>query len=206
MGKYRGALCRLCRIEKTQLFLKTSRCRTEKCSLRKKNYKPGQHGLKRDKVSEYKLQLREKQKVKRYYGLYEKQFRNLFEKAERMKGITGENLLMLLEKRLDNAVYRSGFAQSRREARNIILHRLIKLNGKRVDIPSFEVNDGDLIEAYKPNTVSILNSVQSRVKSDIPEWLSLDEQNLQAKIVGPPKRTDIEIPINEQLIVELYSK
>lgn len=206
MGRYSGPLCRLCRTEKTQLFLKSSRCHTEKCSLRKKNYKPGQHGLKREKESEFKLQLREKQKVKRYYGLYENQFRNTFAKAENMKGITGENLLMLLERRLDNTLYRGGFAQSRREARNLILHRLIKVNGIRIDIPSAQVSEGDKIEAYKPNNVTILNAVQSKVKSDIPEWINLDEQNLIINIVGDPKRNDIEVPIEEQLIVEHYSK
>lgn len=189
-----------------QLFLKSSRCHTEKCSLRKKNYKPGQHGLKRERISEYKLQLREKQKVKRIYGLYEKQFRNLFDKAERMKGVTGENLLMLLEKRIDNVLFRGGFAQSRREARNLVLHRLVKVNGKRVDIPSLLAMPDDLIEVYKPNNVTILNAVQSKVNADIPEWLVLDDQSLSIKVVGDPKRTDIDIPINEQLIVELYSK
>ncbi len=206
MGRYRGPLCRLCRAEKTPLFLKSTRCQTEKCSLRKKNYKPGEHGLKREKITEYKLQLREKQKVKRIYGLYESQFKNHFNRAEKMKGVTGENLLMLLEKRLDNVLFRAGFAQSRREARNLILHRHIKLNGARVDIPSVQTKQGDTIQAYRTNIVSMLNAVQSKVKADIPEWLNLDEENLTIKVIGDPKRTDVDIPINEQLIVELYSK
>jgi len=206
LGRYRGPLCRLCRAEKTPLFLKGTRCRTEKCSLRKKNYKPGEHGVKREKVSEYKLQLREKQKVKRIYGLYERQFKSHFNIAEKMKGVTGENLLMLLEKRLDNVLFRAGFAQSRREARNMILHRHVTLNGRRIDIPSVQTRQGDEIKAYKNNIVSMLNAVQSKVKAEIPEWLTMDDENLTIKVIGEPKRADVDIPINEQLIVELYSK
>lgn len=206
MARYRGALCRLCRREGMQLYLKASRCYTEKCAFKKKGYAPGQHGLRRLRPSEFRNQLREKQKVKRMYGVFERQFRKYFHMAEKLHGVTGDNLLMLLEKRLDNVLYRAGIAQSRNEARNLINHRHIMLNKHRVDIPSIQVKAGDEIEVLKKGLVPVLNAVQTKEKAAIPEWLSLDDQNLKVQVLAEPKRENITAEINERLIVELYSK
>lgn len=208
MATYTGPSCRLCRRENMELFLKGDRCYTDKCSLKRRNYPPGQHGQGRSKASDYGVQLREKQKVKRLYGLLEKQFRSYFERADRMKGVTGENLLSLLERRLDNVVYRLGFASSRAEARQLVRHGHFQLNGRKATIPSMQVKVGDqiLLREKSREVVSINESLDSVVRRGIPQWLELDRANFVGNAKLLPVREDIATPIQEQLIVELYSK
>lgn len=206
MSRYSGPACRLCRREGTKLFLKSERCYTEKCEIEKRNYPPGVHVETRTKMTEYGIRLREKQRVRKMYGLTETQFKRLFEQAERMGGITGTNLLVLLERRLDNMVYRLGFAGSRREARQLVSHRHIMVNGKKVNIPSFLVSEGDTIEVVNKNLPSVRNSLESVVRRGIPSWLELDKEEAKGKVKLLPTRDDITLPIKEQLIVEYYSR
>jgi small subunit ribosomal protein S4 len=208
LARYIGPSCRLCRRENTELFLKGDRCYTDKCAIKRRNYPPGQHGQGRSKISDYGLQLREKQKVKRLYGLLEKQFRSYFVRAERSKGVTGTNLLLLLERRIDNTVYRLGFASSRAEARQLVRHGHFTLNGRKATIPSMQVKVGDLIELReKSRNVTVVNeSLDAVVRRGIPQWLELDRDALKGTIKTLPVREDITTQIQEQLIVELYSK
>lgn len=210
MARYTESVCRLCRREGEKLYLKGDRCYGDKCSFTKRNYAPGQHGQSaaRKKRSEYGLQLREKQKARRIYGVLEKQFRMYYDKAARMGGVTGENLLILLETRLDNAVYRAGFAHSRAEARQLILHGHYTVNGRKVNIPSFLVKVGDVIAVSAKSKKSAKFTViadLAAVKA-IPQWITLDKDALVATIADMPKREDIDIPIEEHLIVEGYSR
>ncbi|MCL1893176.1 MAG: 30S ribosomal protein S4 [Holophagaceae bacterium] len=210
MARYTEAACRLCRREGMKLFLKGDRCFKEKCSFETRKGKiPGQHGAgKLKKPTGYALQLREKQKVKRIYGVLEKQFRLYFEKAEKKRGVTGHNLLALLESRLDNVVYRMGFAASRRTARQMVLHGHILVNGKRVDIPSFITKTGQIIElvASAREIESVKSSVETAAGRGIPKWLSFDAAAFKGQVTAVPMREDVSLDINEQLIVELYSK
>ena len=209
MARYTGAVCRLCRREGQKLFLKGDRCYTEKCALERRSYAPGQHGNARNKkLSEYGLQLREKQKARRYYGVLESQFEAYFEMATKHKGMTGENLLAILESRLDNVVYRLGFAMSRAEARQLVRHGHFTVDGKRVDIPSFLVKTGMTIElAEKSRGIDkIKGSLEANASRVVPKWLDFDAKNMVAKVVAVPAREDIDLPIEEHLIVELYSK
>ncbi len=208
MARYNGSVCRLCRRENQKLFLKGDRCYTEKCSFERRGYPPGQHGQGRIKFSEYGLQLREKQKIKRIYGLLEKQFRQLFEKADRTKGITGSNLLSMLERRLDNVAYRSGFANSRAEARQLVRHGHFAVNGKRVDIPSFMIGKGDVVEVREGSrpVARIGGALEAVKRREIPQWLELDATTFKARIRDLPVRDDITAPMEERLVVELYSK
>jgi small subunit ribosomal protein S4 len=190
------------------MYLKGNRCYTDKCAIDRRNYAPGQHGQRRSKFSEYGVQLREKQKVKRIYGLLEKQFRILFKKADFQKGITGENLLILLERRLDNVVYRASFLTSRKESRQMVRHNHFLVNKKKVNIPSYLVKAGDVIEVKEKSrkTKRIQNSLSSVLRRGIPKWIELDVDNFKCSIIANPEREDILMPIKEQLIVELYSK
>jgi small subunit ribosomal protein S4 len=208
MARYTGSVCRLCRRENQKLFFKGDRCYTEKCSFERRGYPPGQHGQGRIKFSEYGLQLREKQKIKRMYGLLEKQFRSLFESADRQKGITGANLLSLLERRLDNVTYRSGFANSRAEARQLVRHGHLWVNGARVDIPSYFVKKGDVIEIRDKsrNKVRINEALESVKRREIPQWLELESTAFKAKVRDLPARDDVTAPMEERMVVELYSK
>lgn len=210
MARYTDASCKLCRREKQKLFLKGAKCYSEKCPVEKRAYPPGQHGLnRRQRVSEYGVQLREKQKVRRLYGMLETQFRNTFEKAQRMRGITGENLVKLLERRLDNVVYRLNLAPSRKSARQLILHRHILVNGQSVNIPSYLISPGDTIQVKEASRrlTTIHESLQrTRGEGGVPNWLSLDKSNLSGVFLAVPERVDIPLNANEQLIVELYSK
>ncbi len=210
MARYSGPVCRLCRREGMKLFLKGERCHTEKCAIEKRNFAPGQHGKdKKAKVVGYGLQLREKQKARRYYQVLEGQFRNLYEKAVKQKGITGELMLAALEKRLDNVTYRMGLATSRAQGRQLVRHGHIAVNGKKVNIPSFTVKPGDVVEireASKNNT-SILAARDATAHTPSPSWLEVDRDALRARILQQPKREElVQIQLNEQLIVELYSK
>lgn len=206
MARYTDASCRLCRREGQKLFLKGERCYGSKCAIEKRNYGPGQHGQSRKKISEYGLQLREKQKTKRFYGLLETQFRNLFDKAAKKKGMTGENLLIMLETRLDNTVFRMGFASSRKEARQLVNHAHFTVNGKKVDIPSYEVKAGDVIKVKEKSTSSPKFKEIKDMAISVPSWLTVDVDKLEGKVVALPKREDIDTPVAEHLIVELYSK
>lgn len=206
MARYTDANCRLCRREGQKLLLKGERCYSPKCALEKRNFPPGQHGQGRKKVSEYGLQLREKQKAKRFYGLLETQFRNLFDKATRRKGKAGENLLILLETRLDNTVFRLGFASSRKEARQLVVHGHFTVNGKRVDIPSYTVKPGDVIKVKEKSVSSPKFKEIKEMSITVPSWMSVDVQKLEGTIVAEPTREDIDTAIEEHLIVELYSK
>jgi small subunit ribosomal protein S4 len=208
MARYTGPNCKLCRREGQKLFLKGSRCYGEKCSFEKRAYAPGQHGQNiRRKVSEYGLQLREKQKVRRIYGLLEQQFRNYFEKADRKKGITGENLLQMLECRLDNIVYRLGFAPSRKSARQLVCHRHFMINDRIVDIPSYQVKVNDIIRVNdKSKSLDIVHMALKETRGEEIPWLRLNKAGLEGELLEIPKRADIPIPAQEQLIVELYSK
>ncbi len=208
MARYKDEQCRICRREGQKLFLKGSRCYSDKCSISRRNYAPGDHGQKRAKLSEYGTQLREKQKTKAYYGVGEKQFRKYFDMASKEKGVTGEKLLQILESRLDNVVYRLGFGQSRAQARQFVNHGQFEVNGKKVDIPSYLVKPGDVItvrENKKDNATIKLN-VEEASSRPIPAWLEKDAENLSAKILRLAAREDIDLPIEEHLIVELYSK
>lgn len=208
MAKYTEAKCRLCRREGCKLFLKGDRCFSEKCAQQRRPYAPGQHGRARKKVSEYAVQLREKQKAKRAYGVLERQFHGYFEKAEQKKGVTGSNLLEMLERRLDNVVFKLGFAGSRDQARQLIRHGQFTLNGKKVNIPSLQVNEGDVIEVPEKNRKSkVFEPVASAVgRRGCPTWLEMDAAAFKGTVKALPQRDDIQLPISEQLIVELYSK
>lgn len=208
MARYTDSVCKLCRRERQKLFLKGQKCFTDKCPVEVRNYPPGQHGIsRRAKVSEYGIQLREKQKIKRLYGLLETQFRNCFEKANRTKGITGENLIKLLESRLDNVVYRIGFASSRKQARQLIRHRHITVNDRPVDIPSYILSAGDVIKIKeKSKRLDAIHSSLKRVKDSTYSWLSIDKASLSGTFLQVPDRVDVPLNANEQLVVELYSK
>jgi small subunit ribosomal protein S4 len=208
MARYTDASCRLCRREGEKLFLKGERCYTNKCSVSRRPYAPGQHGQGRKKLSEYGLQLREKQKARRYYGVLEGQFRKYFQMAVRKKGVTGENLLQLLELRLDNVVYRLGLASSRPEARQLVRHGHFTVNGGKVNIPSYLTKLGDSIAVVEKSKSSpkIKAIAESAAGRTIPKWLELDVENLTSKIVALPSRDDVDLPLKENLIVELYSK
>ncbi len=208
MARYTGAVCRLCRREGQKLFLKGERCYTEKCSVGRRPYAPGQHGQSRKKVSEYGIQLREKQKARRYYGVLESQFEKYYEMAAKSKGITGETLLSILESRLDNVVYRLGFGLSRPEARQLVRHGHFTVNGKRVNIPSYLVKEGDVIAVKETSRdkVKIKDVLESTDGKVIPKWLDLDRNTMQARVVTLAQRDDIDLPLEEHLIVEYYSK
>ncbi len=208
MAKYTGSKCRICRREGTKLFLKGDRCFTDKCAFERRSYPPGEHGRVRKKPTDYALQLREKQKVRRMYGLLEGQFKRYFTLADRRKGVTGKNLLVMLERRMDNVVYRLGFTNSRSQARQLVLHGHFLLNGRRVNVPSYQVKEGDNIQIKEKSkkVPAIQEAQEAMARRGTPEWLELDEKNLQATVNTLPTREDITFPINEQLIVELYSK
>jgi small subunit ribosomal protein S4 len=206
VARYTGSSCRLCRREGQKLFLKGDRCYSPKCALERRAYAPGQHGQGRKKTSDYGLQLREKQKAKRYYGLLEKQFRNTFDKAARKKGITGDNLLIMLESRLDNVVFRLGFASSRKEARQLVNHGHFTVNGRKVDIPSYEVSPGALIAVKQKSQKSPKFSEIREMQISVPDWLSVDVNKLEGTVLALPGREQIDTPVAEHLIVELYSK
>jgi small subunit ribosomal protein S4 len=210
LARYRGPVCRLCRREGMKLFLKGERCHTEKCAIERRNFVPGQHGKDRKaKIQGYGLQLREKQKVRRIYGVLEAQFRNTFAKAVKMKGITGENLLATLERRLDSVIYRMGLGASRSQGRQIVRHGHIQVNGRKVNIPSFIVKPGDEISVRESskNNATILSSRDATAHAPSPSWMDVDRENLKGRINSVPRRDElVQIPINEQLIVELYSK
>lgn len=209
MARYREAVCRLCRREGIELYLKGDRCFTDKCAIKRRGYPPGQHGQRRmKKQSDYGVQLREKQKARRIYGLLEKQFHNYFVKADRMKGKTGDNLLILLERRLDNVVYKLGFAVTRRESRQLVRHGHFLVKGRRVNIPSFLVRPGDIVEMREKSRKipSVNDSLDAIARKGIPPWLELERENFRGNVMAIPSRTDITEPIQEQLIVELYSK
>ncbi|MGB9715056.1 MAG: 30S ribosomal protein S4 [Thermodesulfovibrionales bacterium] len=208
MARYTGPLCRICRREGEKLFLKGDRCYTEKCSVDRRKYPPGQHGQGYRKLSDYGTQLREKQKVRNTYGLLEREFRRYFEEAKRKKGITGEVLLQLLESRLDNIVYRMGFASNRRKARQLVNHGHFLVNGKRVTLPSYEIKSGDIIEVNESSRdiPEIADSLSKAVHRGIPPWVEVDSENMRGKVLHIPAREEIQLPVKEQLIVELYSK
>jgi len=209
MARYTDPVCRLCRREGMKLFLKGERCYTDKCAIERRNYAPGQHGQgRRRKISEYAVQLREKQRLKRMYGLLESQFRRYFTMAERSREITGEALLKLLERRLDNMVYRLGMARSRAEARQLVRHSHFQVNGKRVDIPSFLTKAGDVISVREKSRTSetFKRSIELSERRGVPTWLQLDAQNFSGKVLKIPERDELTIPVNERLVVELYSK
>ena len=206
MAKYTGADCKLCRREGCKLFLKGERCTTKKCAMERRPVAPGQHGTGRKKVTEYGTQLREKQKVKKAYGILEKQFHRYYEEAERMKGVTGENMLSLIERRLDNVVYRMGIGSSRKECRQIVNHCQITVNGKTVNIPSYRVKVGDVI-AVKENKRELEMFKQLKdMKMVMPKWLEFNSASLEGKILALPQRDDIDLSIKEHLIIELYSR
>ena len=206
MARYTVANCKLCRREGQKLFLKGERCYSSKCAIERRNYAPGQHGQARKKQSEYGLQLREKQKAKRFYGVPETQFRNTFEKAENKKGQTGENLMIALETRLDNVVFRLGFAASRKEARQLVTHGHFTVNGKKANIPSMEVKAGDVIKVKEKSQSSPKFKEIKEMSITVPSWMTVDVEKLEGKVVAMPRREDIDTPIAEHLIVELYSK
>jgi len=208
LARYTDSVCRLCRRENLKLFLKGERCYTDKCAIERRNYPPGEHGQGRPKFSEYSIQLREKQKVKRMYGLLENQFRRTFAQAARTKGITGETLLVLLERRLDNVAYRLGFASSRAEARTLVRHGHILVNGKKVNIPSYFVRAGDVVSVRERSRqmARVLTAMEGAQRRGVPEWAELDRDTCSGKIRLLPTRSDVTMPINEKLIVELYSK
>ena len=208
MARYTGAVCRLCRREGQKLFLKGERCYSEKCSIAVRAYAPGQHGQGRKKSSEYGLQLRAKQKARRFYGVQEGQFRHYFEMAERKQGVTGENLLRILESRLDNVVYRVGFASSRAEARQLVGHGHFEVNGSRVDIASYLLRAGDVVSICEKSKGSEkINAVlEANASKPVPQWTDVDREKLEAKVVALPERDQIDAPVEEQLIFEFYSK
>ena len=208
MARYTGSVCKFCRREKLKLFLKGDRCFTEKCSVDRRPYPPGVHGQGRIKFSSYGVQLREKQKVKRIYGLMEKQFRITFDRAASTRGITGENLLLLLERRLDNMVYRMGFARTRREARQLVHHGHFRVNGKRMNVPSAILRVGDAVQIRERSRKMALftDSLDAIERRGLPAWIELDRKEMQATVKAFPSREDITMPILEQMIVELYSK
>lgn len=211
MGRHTGPVCKLCRREGQKLFLKGTKCYTEKCPVERRGYPPGQHGVaqaRRRKQSDYALQLREKQKVKRIYGVGEKYFRNMFKAASSQSGLTGENLLIGLESRLDNVIYRLGFAASRAQSRQLVRHRHVEVNGRPVDIPSYQVKPGDevRIKEDSANLVPVQGALESKTRPDTVSWLALDEGTRTGRMLERPSRDEIPLPVQEQLIVELYSK
>ena len=209
MARYTGSVCRICRRENMKLFLKGDRCYGDKCAFDRRGYPPGEHGQRRGrKISDYGIQLREKQKVKRMYGLSENQFRLFFQRAERQKGVTGTNLLVALERRLDNVVYRLGFVNSRAQGRHFVRHNHFMVNGGRVNIPSFLVKSGDVVQVRDKSQKmqAIGDSLDAVVRRGVPQWLELEKDKMQGMIKGLPEREDLTMPIQEQLIVELYSK
>ena len=208
MARYTGPACKLCRREGKKLYLKGERCTSGKCALDRRSTAPGQHGAAKKKMGEYGMQLREKQTTRRYYGVLEKQFKNYYEEAARKEGMTGENLLILLERRLDNTIYRMGLAESHRDARQLVLHAHFTLNGKKVNIPSILVKPGDVISVKESSrdSVKIKALAEALESKNAPKWLDVDKTNLTAKVVSFPAREDIDFEFNEQLIVELYSK
>jgi len=208
MARYTGPVCRLCRREGVKLFLKGDRCYSEKCAFEKRAYAPGQHGQRRSKQSEYGIQLREKQKARRIYGIGEGQFRKYFKEADRRKGVTGENLIVQLEQRFDNIVFRAGFADSRSQARQFVRHNHFRVNGKKANIPSMLLKVGDVIQLKEGSKKSVVikTIVDKLGQKNLPEWLNLDAENLAVKIVALPTRENVDIPVSEQLIVELYSR
>ncbi len=209
MARYIGSVCNLCRREGTKLFLKAERCYTDKCAIVRRSYPPGQHGQGRIKMSEYAIQLREKQKIRRLYGVLERQFRGYFEKAERMKGITGDNLLQLLERRLDNVAQRMGFAGSKKEARQLVRHGHLLVNGKKVNIPSYLLKAGDIVELREKSRslVQVQQTLAAVEKRGFPSWLEIDKAQFRGKVLGLPARDECTLPtVKEQLVVELYSK
>ncbi|MBF0434975.1 MAG: 30S ribosomal protein S4 [Magnetococcales bacterium] len=208
MSRYFGSKCRMCRRESTKLFLKGEKCFSDKCAIEKRNYAPGMHGQRRRKVSDYGMHLREKQKIKRSYGLLESQFRSYFMKAERMKGVTGENLLVLLERRLDNVVYRLGFSASRSEARQVVTHKQIVVNDRVVNLPSYLVRPGDKIEVRGKAKahIRIKGAVETSHKTQAVPWIEVDAAALSGRFLSYPDRSDLPAEYNENLIVELYSK
>ncbi len=208
MARYIGPACRLCRREGTKLFLKGSRCLTEKCAIDRRSYPPGQHGQGRQRFSEYSLQLREKQKLKRIYGLLERQFRQYFYRADQRKGVTGENLLVMLESRLDNVVYRLGFASSRKQSRMLVRQNHFSVNGRPVNIPSFLVNINDVVEVREKSReiLPIKDAMEGAGARNIPSWLEMEKEQLKGSIKARPSKEEIALPVNEQLVVELYSR
>lgn len=208
MARYRGSSCRLCRGEGVKLFLKGDRCYSDKCAFERRGYAPGDHGQMRRKKSDYGIQLREKQKLKRMFGLLEKQFKGYFEKGERQKGVSGTNLLLLLEKRLDNMVYRIGFANSRNEARQLVRHSHFLVNGEKVNIPSYQVKVGDAIQVREKSrkTGSILEAMDTVARRGIPQWIEFDKDGFQGTLKALPSREELTMPVQEQLVVEFYSK
>jgi small subunit ribosomal protein S4 len=208
VAKYRGPVCRLCRREGEKLFLKGSRCMTEKCAIERRSYPPGQHGQARPRISDYSLQLREKQKLRRIYGLQERQFRGIFERAERQTGVTGEALLRLLETRFDNVVYRLGFGASRKEARQLINHGHLLINGRKLSIPGALVKAGDVVEVRPASRelVPIQSALAAVDGRGIPEWLELDKAAFKGSVRALPTKDQIVLPVNEQMVVELYSR
>ena len=211
MGRHTGPVCKLCRREGQKLFLKGTKCYTEKCPVERRSYPPGQHGVsqaRRRKMSDYALQLREKQKVKRIYGVGEKYFRNMFKAAAGQSGLTGENLLIGLESRLDNVIYRLGFAASRAQSRQLVRHRHVEVNGRPVDIPSYEVQPGDEVRVKEEsrNLIPVQGALESKTRPDTVNWLALDEGTRTGRMLERPTRDEIPLPVQEQLIVELYSK
>ncbi len=208
MARNTGPQCRLCRRERMALYLKGDRCYTDKCAIQRRNYPPGQHGQGRGKISDYGLQLREKQKVKRMYGILEKQFRGYFVRAERMRGVTGTNLLVLLERRLDNVVYRLGFANSRAQARQLVLHNHVLVDGRRVNIPSYLVKVGQSVQVTEKTRgkAQVRDALEAAARRGLPPWLELEKEEARGRVSMFPNREDITMPIQEHLIVELYSK
>mgnify|MGYP001019285583 FL=1 len=208
MARYTGPVCRLCRREGEKLFLKGDRCYTEKCAVDRRSYPPGQHGQGRHKVSEYGLHLREKQKVRRIYGVLERQFERYYDRASRQKGITGENLLQILEMRLDNIVYRMGFGASRNQARQLVLHEHFAVNGQKVDIPSYEVQEGDVISVRDKsrNLQVIRENIAAAEGRAVPEWLEVNLEQMEGKVVAVPTRDQLDYSVQEHLIVEYYSR
>ncbi len=208
MARYRESVCRLCRREGLKLFLKGDRCYTEKCAFERRGYAPGEHGQIRKKHSDYGVQLRAKQKIKRMYGLLERQFHGYFERADRQKGITGTNLLIFLERRLDNMVFRMGFANSRAEARQLVRHSHFLVNGKPVDIPSYLLKAGDevAVREQSRNVQRILEALETVARRGVPQWLELDRKNFRGVVRAMPVREELTMPVEEQLVVELYSK
>ena len=211
MSRHTGPVCKLCRREGQKLFLKGTKCYTEKCPVERRGYPPGQHGVaqaRRRKMSDYALQLREKQKVKRIYGVGEQYFRNMFKRSSKQSGLTGENLLIGLESRLDNVVYRLGFAESRAQSRQLVRHRHVEVNGRPVDIPSYQVQPGDEVRLKESsrNLVPVQAALESKTRPDTVSWLALDEATRTGRMLERPSREEIPLPVQEQLIVELYSK
>jgi small subunit ribosomal protein S4 len=208
VARYTGAVCRLCRREGLKLFLKGERCYTDKCAIERRNYPPGEHGQARPKFSEYSVQLREKQKLRRMYGVLEGQFRRYFAMADRAKGVTGETLLQLLERRLDNTIYRIGFATSRAEARQLVRHGHFRVNGRKVNVPSYLVRAGDTVTVRdrSQKVARIQESLELAQRRGVPDWLEITPESFAGRVKSLPARSDLTMPINEKLVVELYSK